>query len=271
MPLEYVISKTGSSLLVVDRHVFQKNTANPNTGRISWRCTKRRNKEISCSSSCNTNNDEVLSGPTPHDPACHPLTNAEFMAFDERRDKLNARQLENNPYHPNNGTNNDCTISQIFDDSYNGDSLQNNQVDLDEEEAICNELTEFNNEANSDANCTKKNNGVKEEGEEEAEEVTEMKYTDYENSGTHNNNNEVDEEEEEDQRLQYDDMNESVKREVSSESGSNWKNGVSRGIAGNEISIESRLFKQIANENKNLTFVSSKSGHPMLLVDGKLI
>jgi len=268
MPLEYVISKTGSSLLVVDRHVFQKHTANPSTGRISWRCTKRRNKEISCSSSCSTNNDEVLSGPTPHDPACQPLTNAEFMAFDERRDKLNARQMENNPYHPHNGTINDCTISQIFDDSYNGDSLQNNQADLDEEEAICSELTEFNNEANYDANCK---NGVKEEEEEEAEEATEMKYTDYENSGTHNNNNDVDEEEEEDQRLQYDDMNESVKREVSSESGSNWTKGVSRGIAGNETSIDSPVFKKIANENKNLTFVSSKSGHPMLLVDGKLI
>ncbi len=252
MPLEYVISKTGTLLLVVDRYIFQKQSTNPNTGRISWRCSKRRNKDISCSSSCHSNNNEILSGPTPHDPACHPLTSAEFMIFDKRREKLNASQMENNPYHPNNTANNDCTISQIFDDSYNGDSLQNNHTDFDEEEAICNELTKFNE--------------VDQDGEEDGPGVVDINYENNQNLYKNNDNNE-----ESENLSQYDDAQESAdsvaRREVpTSDMGNNWINGVNNSISGNETSISSPMLKKNVD---NLKFVTSKSGHPMLVFDGK--
>lgn len=72
--LEFVTSKVGHPMLVVDGHTFHKHSTNPKSGRVNWRCARRRVKDIRCSSSCYTQ-DGISSVPKPHDPNCFPLRN----------------------------------------------------------------------------------------------------------------------------------------------------------------------------------------------------
>lgn len=71
--LRFVTSKVGHPMLVVDNHTFHKHSANPKTGRINWRCARRRVRDIRCSSSCYTENG-TSSRPTPHHVNCFPFS-----------------------------------------------------------------------------------------------------------------------------------------------------------------------------------------------------
>ncbi len=54
--ISFVTSNVGHPMLVVDMYTFHKHSTNPKSGRINWRCSKRRVKDIRCSSSCYTVN-----------------------------------------------------------------------------------------------------------------------------------------------------------------------------------------------------------------------
>ncbi len=58
--ISFVTSNVGHPMLVVDMYTFHKHSTNPKTGRINWRCSKRRVKDIRCSSSCYTINGKHL-------------------------------------------------------------------------------------------------------------------------------------------------------------------------------------------------------------------
>lgn len=83
----FVTSKVGHPMLVVDQYTFHKHSTNPKTNRINWRCSRRRVKEIRCSSSCYTI-DGVVSNPTPHDVKCYPLSEALLTNYQNKRAKI---------------------------------------------------------------------------------------------------------------------------------------------------------------------------------------
>ena len=71
--ITFVTSKVGHPMLVVDNYAFHRHSNNPKSGRINWRCSRRRVKEIRCPSSCFTI-EQTVSNPTPHDPKCEPMS-----------------------------------------------------------------------------------------------------------------------------------------------------------------------------------------------------
>lgn len=92
-------------MLVVDSYTFHKHSTNPKTGRINWRCARRRVKDIRCSSSCYTV-DGVVSTPTSHDAKCSPLTDEMLRVYQNKRAKVSAL---------NNGSFNKSTINTKVD------------------------------------------------------------------------------------------------------------------------------------------------------------
>ena len=132
MPLEYVLSNAGYPMLVVDRFAYHKHSTSPKTNRTIWRCSRRRVKDIRCTSACNTFEDEV-SKPSPHDPNCYELTKSELMLFNSRKEKMNMK-VEAGLYEPDLTnksllpTEQDCTISKLFDNT-NQSFKQNEQQD----------------------------------------------------------------------------------------------------------------------------------------------
>lgn len=53
-PVSFVMSNVGHPMLAVNQYTFHKHSTNQKTGRINWRCSKRRVKDINCPSSCYT-------------------------------------------------------------------------------------------------------------------------------------------------------------------------------------------------------------------------
>ncbi len=155
MPLEFVCSNAGQPMLLVNRRAFHKHSTNPKTGRKYWKCSRRRVKDVRCPSSCHTY-DDYGSEPTPHDPNCLPLTNAELSAYENRKPRLSLMcKLENvtDSFVSNNNSINKST--GMYNDTYNGDSFQDNpDNELDEEEMILNGLESSinNNTENEDIN-----------------------------------------------------------------------------------------------------------------------
>jgi hypothetical protein len=50
--VQFVKSNVGHPMLVVKKFAFHKHSINQKNGRINWRCSKRRVRDIRCSSSC---------------------------------------------------------------------------------------------------------------------------------------------------------------------------------------------------------------------------
>lgn len=71
--LKFITSKVGHPMLVIDDYSFHKHSFNPKTGRINWRCSRRRVRDIRCPSSCYTENG-VASRPTRHHDNCYSLS-----------------------------------------------------------------------------------------------------------------------------------------------------------------------------------------------------
>lgn len=85
--ISFVTSKVGHPMLVFNKYTFHKHSTNPKTNRINWRCSRRRVKEIRCSSSCYTV-DGIVSNPTPHDFKCAPLTDELLKNYQNKRVKV---------------------------------------------------------------------------------------------------------------------------------------------------------------------------------------
>jgi hypothetical protein len=67
-------------MLVNQNYTFHRHSTNPKSGRINWRCSRRRVKEIRCPSSCHTING-IVSTAAPHDPKCLPLSEAALESY----------------------------------------------------------------------------------------------------------------------------------------------------------------------------------------------
>lgn len=92
--ISFVTSKVGHPMLVVNHYTFHKHSTNPKTGRINWRCSRRRVKETRCSSSCYTVNG-IVSDPSSHDPNCLPLTDELLKNYQNKRAKISVSSLIN--------------------------------------------------------------------------------------------------------------------------------------------------------------------------------
>jgi len=102
--LKFVTSKVGHPMLVIDDYSFHKHSVNPKTGRVNWRCSRRRVRDIRCPSSCFTDNNENASIPTPHHVNCYPMSAApaDFMAARKRQSTSRPQFTNNNTPHLSN-------------------------------------------------------------------------------------------------------------------------------------------------------------------------
>lgn len=198
MPLEYVLSNAGYPMLVVDRFAYHKHSTSPKTNRTIWRCSRRRVKDIRCTSACNTFEDEV-SKPSPHDPNCYELTKSELMLFNSRKEKMNMK-VEAGLYEPDLTnksllpTEQDCTISKLYDNT-NQSFKQNEQQDgansklfdyttnVNNEESVMEDYENMNEHNSS-------NNDVVGEYDENGQENM-YNYTENGRNDYHDNENDV--------------------------------------------------------------------------------
>jgi len=82
--VSFVMSNVGHPMLAVNHYTFHKHSINQKTGRISWRCSRRRVKDINCSSSCYTV-DGIVSNPTPHTLKCSPISQSSLKMYQNKR------------------------------------------------------------------------------------------------------------------------------------------------------------------------------------------
>ncbi len=127
MPLEYVCSNAGHPMLLIDHYTFHRHSSNPKSGRINWRCSRRRVKDIRCPSSCYSVNEQA-SRPTPHDPSCHPLNNAELSSYNVKRDRFNTKNVQKF-YEDLKSSDNGIKSNESINFQ-----IQNRDIDSDEEE-----------------------------------------------------------------------------------------------------------------------------------------
>lgn len=210
MPLDYVTSNAGHPMLVVDQYTYHKHSAHPRTGRTNWRCSRRRVKDIRCTSSCNTIGD-TCSVPSVHDPNCRPLSTQDLSALQERslssRVNNSAFNYKSESQYNNENQPNDCTISQIFNETSNQNN-QNAELDDDDLGHVLDEFDE-NNEGIDQCSDNKQDASL----------------------------------------------------------GSIIKNIKPDTILNNSSQANATLDMMNSDENKNLRFVTSKVGHPMLVMD----
>lgn len=238
MTLEYVVSNAGHPMLVIDKYTFHRHSSNPKTGRTNWRCSRRRVKDIRCPSSCNSLG-ETASDPTPHDPNCMPFTNAELMAMQMKRERFtninNTSQIDRNnttnTFGSENGeSNNDCTISNIFNESgfhaeaYNNTNTTSNQDRELDDDDINNVIDGYGDENEADMSSYHRQH-------DDDGNMQEMKHE------------------------SLDSIIKDFSHTPSKQQHTNVRDTSSYGyLTGTE-------------ENKNLRFVTSKVGHPMLVID----
>lgn len=263
MPLEYVTSNAGYPMLVVDRYTFHRHSSNPKTGRTNWRCSRRRVKDIRCASSCHTV-DDMASTPTAHDPNCLPLTNAELMAYQVRREKINNSQSFK--LHESSNHVEEENTSNGF--NYTTDNFQNREIGSDEEELndVLQDLNE--NVINEDDNNL---------GENHHDSNLNSDYNTNKDSGF--NNDESLDSSVQDSGIEANNTISGI-IECNKKLLSNINNNKLFGRHQNIHSVNTSPLKanptlklpitsSVANggDNKSIYFVTSKVGHPMLVVD----
>lgn len=143
-------------MLLVDHRSFHKHSTNPKTGRKYWKCSRRRTKDVRCPSSCHTF-DDFASVPTPHDPSCMPLSNAEMVAYENRKGRFSmklepaavSRLNQTAPVYGSNTIKDENFGNQdVFNETYQG--FQNGESYLDEEQMVLNDLESNNDNENQD-------------------------------------------------------------------------------------------------------------------------
>lgn len=262
MPLEYVTSNAGHPMLLIDRYTFHRHSTNPKTGRTNWRCSRRRVKDIRCTSSCHSVND-TASMPSPHDPNCLPLTNAELVAYEIRREKLNNgkifKSLDGSNFSQANDEehqSNDCSFEKTYSNSYNLDNFQNREIGSDDEE-----LNNVLNNLDENVISTKSPELIDNNNENNDFDNSEIDNNDNINNPNSYNNNDDKEEHSLDSIVQdfveptntITDIIERNKRIL---------NTINKK---DSIQLKSQASNSILN--KSIYFVTSKVGHPMLVVD----
>ena len=249
--LDFVTSNAGHPMLVIDHYTFHKHSSNPKTGRTNWRCSRRRVKDIRCPSSCNTLND-YSSTPSLHDPNCHPYTNAELMAYRTKRNhKSQQSQIIQNSI--NFDTSRDINLQQVSNqsliDDYNIDSFENREICSDEEEIndVLNDLDrnspQFNQESEQNFDSQILSSQTESNDEHVDDYSSDMIQENIDSGNELSLNNFID--------PNY------TKKYISEIIDVNKKIEESEDIKN----------KEIISNNKSISFVTSKVGHPMLVVN----
>lgn len=148
--VSYVTSNVGHPMLVINFYTFHKHSINQRTGRINWRCSKRRVKDIKCSSSCYMINGSV-SEPTPHNSKCYPINCLKNMKYKRARimnnSSINTKADSWTTLKKKNGT---SSYESMFTDNFTFENYDvNDQMKVDDSTVY--KYNEF--ESNSDDEC----------------------------------------------------------------------------------------------------------------------
>jgi hypothetical protein len=272
MPLDFVTSNAGHPMLIIDRYTFHKHCFNPKTGRTNWRCSRRRVKDIRCPSSCFSASDRA-SVPSAHDPNCQPLTNSELISYRIRADKLNNQIHKVEPTEP-------IDLSDEYK-NYNADSFDR-EVDSDEEELndVLNDLYDTSEnlvvkreEFDQTSDLEKNNDGNEDHNNEYN---TNVGGDVIENINEHENS--VGSVEQTDELMEPSNTISSIiesnkkllnhiKSQLSSFMESQAQNSSSSSTTSSNNNKTKTKKWQNTTSSKSIYFVTSKVGHPMLVVD----
>lgn len=260
-------SNAGYPMLVVDRYTFHRHSSNPKTGRTNWRCSRRRVKDIRCASSCHSV-DDMASAPTVHDPNCLPLTNAELMAYEIRREKLNISAF--NLQDPSSNIIDEENLSNGF--NFTTDSFQNREVASDEEELNDvlhdlneNVMKEENNQSPEPQNLTDNDYNKRDSGYINDESLDSSSIQD--STIEANTNNTISAIIESNKKLLSNiNNNKSFGRHQNQHIN---KSPIKLTNSATTLLTLDPIASTLAhnNQSKSIYFVTSKVGHPMLVVD----